>query len=66
MIWCRAAAVTDALEKAGDHVRFTVTADQPDPGHTVPRDHIWRDVLGQVITVPLRDAVVVVIGECLL
>jgi hypothetical protein len=62
----RTAAVANALEKAGDHVRFTVAADQPDPGHAVPRNHVWRDVLSQVITVPLRDAVVVVVGEYLL
>ena len=29
------------------------------------RTFIWKDVLGLVITVPLPDAVVVVIGDCL-
>jgi hypothetical protein len=31
-----------------------------------PEPHIWKDVLGQVIMVPLRDSVLVVMGECLL
>lgn len=56
----------DALEKVGDHVPFTLTTGQQHACHAVPRTHIWKDVLGQVITVPLRDSVVVVMGECLL
>lgn len=56
----------DALEKVGDHVLFTLTTGQQHACHAVPRTHIWKDVLGQVITVPLRDSVVAVMGERLL
>jgi len=47
----------DALEKVGDHVSFTLTTGQQHAGHAVPRTHIWKDVLGEAITVPLRDSV---------